>query len=120
MIQTRLKLGQELIVTRPYGQKGSDKSTVVKIGNTYFYTGDPNNSRSWRKFRIDDRSEFILSGYMGGQAWTPEEWVYMQESSPLLDELRERGVTLSDSARRVLSNLHLRAILRMFKENPDT
>lgn len=78
-------VGQTLILTNPYGCRGQHEATVTKVGRKYFYADD-------RKFEIETACEVIARGYLGGVAFTPDEWAEVERVGALRSKLAEFGV----------------------------
>lgn len=115
----KFEVGQEVILTAPYGKKTHEIAYVRKVGRQYAYASPAhfeNSHHNWRKFDMETGAEHIPGGYTGGTIYTLDEWDDREARGDLIEELRVLGVSFDWNKGKRLTTNKLQAILNIMKE----
>jgi hypothetical protein len=83
------EIGQVVIVTERFGQRGHSEMTVTKLGRKYMYVGEGHKQR---KFDATSGSESVPGSYSGGHVFTVQKWEERQQLQQLWGELKSLGL----------------------------
>jgi hypothetical protein len=83
------EIGQVVIVTERFGQRGHSEMTVTKLGRKYVYVGE---GYKQRKFDAATGAENLPGGYSGGSLFTVKKWEERRQLQQLWGELKPLGL----------------------------
>lgn len=110
---SKFEVGQEVIVTHPYGRDGHDSEFVSRVGRQYVYVERYGQER---KFSIETGQEQLRGGYLGGALYTQQEWEDREARSKVYDQLHRKSLTMGHPLMQRLSLDQLGRIAAILEE----
>lgn len=89
----KFEVGQEVVVTRPYGQPREQRNVVVKVGRSIVYTARVPGSVFVDSFYMESGRE--TGSYSHSHVYTIEEWDEREEQAHVMTLLRRRGIEVA-------------------------